>query len=85
MLSNHHLPGNDISVAKYYDLDKDFRLELELCCPHYEMYDKVNPYPGAREVESCMKSVAPISRRTIRTGSGNRRRVGSCTMVGARS
>jgi hypothetical protein len=31
--------GHDISVAKYYDFDKDFLLELEPCSTHYEMYD----------------------------------------------
>jgi heme-degrading monooxygenase HmoA len=31
--------GSDISVAKYYDFDKDFLLELEPCSAHYEMYD----------------------------------------------
>ena len=31
--------GDDISVAKYYDFDKDFLLELEPCSMHYEMYD----------------------------------------------
>jgi len=28
----------DISMAKYYDFDKDFLLELEPCSTHYEMY-----------------------------------------------
>jgi heme-degrading monooxygenase HmoA len=32
--------GHDISMAKYYDFDKDFLLELEPCSIHYEMYDK---------------------------------------------
>ncbi len=33
-------PGNKgASVAKYYDFDKDFLLELEPCSTHYEMYD----------------------------------------------
>jgi hypothetical protein len=32
--------GDDISGAKYCDFDKDFRLELEPCSRHYEMYDK---------------------------------------------
>jgi heme-degrading monooxygenase HmoA len=32
--------GDDISVAKYYDFDKDFLLELEPHSTHYEMYDK---------------------------------------------
>jgi hypothetical protein len=31
--------GDDTS-AKYYDFDKDFLLELELCSAHYEMYDR---------------------------------------------
>jgi hypothetical protein len=33
--------GDDIGVAKYYEIDKDFLLELELepCSTHYEMYD----------------------------------------------
>jgi hypothetical protein len=45
----------------------------------------LHAYIIVREVESFMKSVAPIRRRTIRTGRGNLRRVGSCTMVGAES
>ena len=32
--------GNDISVAKYYDFDKNFLLEMEPCSTHYEMYDR---------------------------------------------
>jgi hypothetical protein len=32
--------GEDIGVAKYYDFDKDFLLELEPCSAHYEMYDR---------------------------------------------
>jgi len=32
--------GDDISVAKYYDLDNDFLLELEPCPAHYEMYNR---------------------------------------------
>ena len=32
--------GDDISVAKYYDFDKDFPLELEPCSTHYEKYDR---------------------------------------------
>jgi heme-degrading monooxygenase HmoA len=32
--------GNDISVAKYYDFDKSFLLELELTSSHYETYDR---------------------------------------------
>jgi hypothetical protein len=39
----------------------------------------------AGEVESCIKSFASMSRMTIRTKRGNRRRVQSCTMVGAES
>ena len=35
--------GDDISLAKYYDFDKDFLLELEPCSTHYEMYDRQNP------------------------------------------
>jgi heme-degrading monooxygenase HmoA len=31
--------GDDISVAKYYDFDKDFLLEQEPRSTHYEMYD----------------------------------------------
>jgi hypothetical protein len=30
---------DDISVAKYYDFDRDFPLELEPCSRHYEMYN----------------------------------------------
>jgi heme-degrading monooxygenase HmoA len=32
--------GDDMSVAKYYDFDKDFLLELEPRSIHYEMYDR---------------------------------------------
>jgi heme-degrading monooxygenase HmoA len=31
--------GDDISVAKYYDFDKRFLLELESTSTHYETYD----------------------------------------------
>jgi hypothetical protein len=34
------LPETTSAVAKYYDFDKDFRLEPEPCSKHYEMYDK---------------------------------------------
>jgi hypothetical protein len=54
-------------VAKYYESDKDFPIELEPCSMHYEMYDS-RRYSCAREVESCMKPFAPISRSTGRTG-----------------
>ena len=36
----HAFAGHDISVAKYYDFDKEFLLELEPCSTHYEMYEK---------------------------------------------
>jgi heme-degrading monooxygenase HmoA len=32
--------GSDISVAKYYDFDKNFLLEKEPTSIHYEMYDR---------------------------------------------
>jgi heme-degrading monooxygenase HmoA len=32
--------GDDISVAKYYDFDKGFLLELESTSTHYETYDR---------------------------------------------
>jgi hypothetical protein len=32
--------GDDISVAKYYDFDKGFLLELEPASTHYETYDR---------------------------------------------
>jgi heme-degrading monooxygenase HmoA len=32
--------GKDISVAKYYEFDKDFLLEMEPSSPHYEMYGR---------------------------------------------
>jgi hypothetical protein len=32
--------GDDISVAKYYDFDKSFLLELEPASTHYETYDR---------------------------------------------
>jgi heme-degrading monooxygenase HmoA len=31
--------GEYISVAKHYDFDRNFLLELEPCSTHYEMYD----------------------------------------------
>jgi hypothetical protein len=32
--------GNDITLAKYYDFDRNFLLELEPCSTHYETYDQ---------------------------------------------
>jgi heme-degrading monooxygenase HmoA len=32
--------GDDIRVAKYYDFDKSFLLELEPTSSHYETYDR---------------------------------------------
>jgi heme-degrading monooxygenase HmoA len=32
--------GDDISVAKYYDFEKSFLLELEPTSSHYETYDR---------------------------------------------
>jgi hypothetical protein len=32
--------GDDISVAKYYDFDESFLLELEPSSTHYETYDR---------------------------------------------
>ena len=32
--------GDNVSVAKYYDFDEDFLLELEACSLHCEMYDR---------------------------------------------
>jgi hypothetical protein len=32
--------GDDISVAKYYEFDKNFLLELEPASTHYETYDR---------------------------------------------
>jgi len=40
---------------------------------------------GASDVESCKKSFASMRLRTLRTRSGNRRRVGSCTMTGLKT
>jgi hypothetical protein len=31
--------GDEIGMAKYFEFDKDFLLELEPCSTHYEMYD----------------------------------------------
>jgi heme-degrading monooxygenase HmoA len=31
--------GDNISVAKYYDFDKDFLLEMEPASTHYEAFD----------------------------------------------
>ena len=32
--------GNDMNVAKYYDFDKNFLLEMEPVSTHYEMFDR---------------------------------------------
>ncbi len=32
--------GDDTSVAKYYDFDKDFLLEMEPASTHYETFDR---------------------------------------------
>ena len=32
--------GDDISVAKYYDFDKNFLLEMEPASTHYETFDR---------------------------------------------
>jgi heme-degrading monooxygenase HmoA len=32
--------GDDISVAKYYDFDRNFLLEMEPTSTHYETYDR---------------------------------------------
>ena len=32
--------GDDISMAKYDDFDKDFLIEPESCSTHYEIRDK---------------------------------------------
>jgi heme-degrading monooxygenase HmoA len=32
--------GKDINVAKYYDFDKDFLLEMDPTSTHYETYEK---------------------------------------------
>jgi heme-degrading monooxygenase HmoA len=32
--------GNDVNVAKYYDFDKNFLLEMEPTSAHYETYDR---------------------------------------------
>jgi heme-degrading monooxygenase HmoA len=32
--------GDDITVAKYYDFDKDFLLEMEPTSTHYETFDR---------------------------------------------
>ena len=32
--------GDDISVAKYYDFDRNFLVELEPCSIHYETYER---------------------------------------------
>jgi heme-degrading monooxygenase HmoA len=32
--------GNDINVAKYYDFDKNFLLEMEPHSTHYETFDR---------------------------------------------
>jgi heme-degrading monooxygenase HmoA len=32
--------GDDVSVAKYYDFDADYLIELEPTVQHYEVYDR---------------------------------------------
>jgi heme-degrading monooxygenase HmoA len=32
--------GNDITIAKYYDFDKNFLLEMEPVSTHYETFDR---------------------------------------------
>ena len=32
--------GDDIRVAKYYDFDKNFLLEMEPASTHYETYER---------------------------------------------
>ena len=43
-LAGHVVPKafGPFSVAKYYDFDKNFLVELEPCSAHYEMYEPVN-------------------------------------------
>lgn len=36
----HAFAGNDIGVAKYYDFDQDFLIELEPDSIHYETFDR---------------------------------------------
>jgi hypothetical protein len=40
--------GEDVSVAKYYDFDKDCLLELEPCSTHYEIYDTGRTFEKGR-------------------------------------
>jgi heme-degrading monooxygenase HmoA len=35
----HAFAGDDITVAKYYDFDKNFLLEMEPTSTHYESFD----------------------------------------------
>lgn len=32
--------GDDINIAKYYDFDKNFLLEMEPASTHYETYER---------------------------------------------
>ncbi len=38
--ANRAFAGDDISAEKYYDLDKDFLVDLEPYSTHYEMCDR---------------------------------------------
>jgi hypothetical protein len=42
--------GDDIRVAKYYDFDKDFLIELELCLPKTPSALKLRRVTSIREI-----------------------------------
>ena len=37
--------GDDYSMAKYYDFDSDYLIEMEARVRHYEVYSETSPHP----------------------------------------
>jgi hypothetical protein len=37
--------GDDYSMAKYYDFDSDYLIEMEVRVRHYEVYSETSPDP----------------------------------------
>jgi hypothetical protein len=59
--------GDDISVAKYYDFDKDFLLELEPCSTHYEMSDDEPTGRMSKRMRTYTHSVVRRTRLLTKT------------------
>jgi len=49
--------GDDISLAKYYDFDKDFLIEMEPCSMHYEMYDRLCFWSSSFTLPCCQSAI----------------------------